>query len=65
MTQLMEDVWVSHDLDQYWSHPLNEGWMAYFNRWASTIRSGGGGPFWLQFTVCGFVSSQKNGFALV
>jgi GNAT superfamily N-acetyltransferase len=36
VTQLMEDVWVSHDLDQYWSHPLNEGWMAYFNRWAST-----------------------------
>ena len=36
VTQLMEDVWVSHDLNQYWSHPLNEGWMAYFNRWAST-----------------------------
>ena len=36
VTQLMEDVWVLHDLDQYWSHPLNEGWMAWSNRWAST-----------------------------
>jgi hypothetical protein len=34
--QIMEDVWVSADLDRYWSHPLNEGWMNYFQRWAST-----------------------------
>lgn len=35
-TQIMEDVWLSADLDHYWSHPLNQGWMNYFHRWAST-----------------------------
>jgi hypothetical protein len=34
--QIMEDVWLSADLDHYWSHPLNEGWMSYFHRWSST-----------------------------
>jgi hypothetical protein len=32
----MEDVWVTGDFEQYWSHPLNEGWMNYFHRWTST-----------------------------
>lgn len=36
LAQLMEDVWVGAELDTYWSHPLNEGWMAYFHRWANT-----------------------------
>ena len=34
--QIMEDVWVAADLEHYWSHPLNQGWMNYFHRWAST-----------------------------
>ena len=34
--QIMEDVWIAGDFDQYWSHPLNEGWMNYFHRWAAT-----------------------------
>jgi hypothetical protein len=34
--QIMEDVWVAGDFEQYWSHPLNEGWMNYFHRWANT-----------------------------
>ena len=34
--QIMEDVWVAADLDRYWSHSLNEGWMNYFHRWAAT-----------------------------
>jgi len=34
--QIMEDVWLAADLDHYWSHPLNQGWMNYFQRWAST-----------------------------
>ena len=34
--QLMEDVWLSVNLERYWSHPLNEGWMNYFHRWAGT-----------------------------
>jgi len=34
--QIMEDAWVGARLEQYWSHPLNEGWMNYFQRWAST-----------------------------
>lgn len=36
IAQLMEDVWLAAQLDTYWSHPLNEGWMAYFHRWAQT-----------------------------
>ena len=34
--QIMEDVWLCAELDRFWSHPLNEGWMSYFHRWAST-----------------------------
>lgn len=34
--QIMEDVWLAAKLDLYWSHPLNEGWMTYFHRWANT-----------------------------
>jgi hypothetical protein len=36
VAQIMEDLWVAADLDRYWSHPLNEGWMNYFRRWAAT-----------------------------
>lgn len=36
LVQIMEDVWVAADLEHYWSHPLNEGWMNYFHRWAAT-----------------------------
>jgi hypothetical protein len=36
IAQIMEDTWVSAELDRYWSHPLNEGWMNYFHRWAAT-----------------------------
>jgi hypothetical protein len=36
IAQIMEDTWVSAQLDIYWSHPLNEGWMNYFQRWAAT-----------------------------
>jgi hypothetical protein len=34
--QIMEDAWVGAELNEYWSHPLNAGWMSYFQRWAST-----------------------------
>ncbi|HXU81748.1 MAG TPA: hypothetical protein VN914_10155 [Polyangia bacterium] len=34
--QLMEDVWIGCKLDTLWNHPLNLGWMNYFNRWART-----------------------------
>ncbi len=36
VVQVMEDVWVSGEFERYWSHPLNEGWMNYFHRWANT-----------------------------
>ncbi len=36
VAQAMEDVWLDAQLDTFWSHPLNEGWMNYFQRWAST-----------------------------
>jgi hypothetical protein len=34
--QVMEDVWLGARLDDRWAHPLNDGWMNYFHRWAST-----------------------------
>ncbi len=34
--QVMEDVWVAAELDKYWSHPMSQGWMTYFHRWAVT-----------------------------
>ncbi|MGC4073044.1 MAG: hypothetical protein QM760_11075 [Nibricoccus sp.] len=34
--QIMEDAYVGAELNEYWSHPLNAGWMSYFQRWAST-----------------------------
>ncbi len=34
--QIMEDAWAGGELTEYWSHPLNAGWMSYFQRWAST-----------------------------
>ena len=34
--QMMEDVWLCADLEHYWSHPLNQGWMNYFYRWSCT-----------------------------
>jgi hypothetical protein len=33
--QVMEDTWLGADLDSSWSHPLSEGWMNSFHRWAS------------------------------
>ena len=36
VAQVMEDAWVTADLETNWAHPLNEGWMNYFQRWAST-----------------------------
>jgi hypothetical protein len=36
VAQQMEDAWLGAELDTYWSHPLNQGWMNYFQRWAST-----------------------------
>jgi hypothetical protein len=34
--QIMEDAWGAAHLATQWSHPVNEGWMHYFERWAST-----------------------------
>jgi len=33
--KIMEDAWVGADLDENWAHPVNSGWMSYFQRWAS------------------------------
>lgn len=35
VTQLMEDVWISCQLDSFWNHPLNLGWVNSFARWTS------------------------------
>jgi len=36
VAQIIEDVWIAAELDRFWAHPLNEGWMNYFHRWAAT-----------------------------
>lgn len=33
--QLMEDVWLTAHLERNPGHPLNEGWVNYFRRWAA------------------------------
>ncbi len=33
--QKMEDVWLACDLDSWWDHPLNLGWVNVFARWAT------------------------------
>ena len=35
MTQIMEDVWIACELDDWWDHPLNLGWVNLFARWAT------------------------------
>src|SRR4026209_2799482 len=34
MLQLMEDVFLDFDLDQYYDHIDNRGWMNLFQHWA-------------------------------
>jgi len=34
--QIMEDAFLGAELQETWSHPMNAGWMSYFQRWAST-----------------------------
>ena len=36
--QLMEDAWLTCQLDQWWTHPLNLGWINLFARWATSPR---------------------------
>lgn len=33
--QFMEDVWLTSDLEASSSHPLNQKWIRYFDRWTS------------------------------
>ena len=42
VTQLMEDVWMACQLDRWWDHPLNLGWINLFARWATSAAV----PFW-------------------
>jgi hypothetical protein len=35
VTQVMEDVWIACELDRWWTHPLNLGWINLFARWAT------------------------------
>jgi hypothetical protein len=34
MLQLMEDVFIEFDLDEYWDHIDNRGWMNLFQHWS-------------------------------
>jgi GNAT superfamily N-acetyltransferase len=35
IAQVMEDVWMACELDRWWNHPLNLGWINLFARWAT------------------------------
>jgi hypothetical protein len=41
MLQVMENAWLSLNLDAHYAHPLNRGWMGVFHRWtnAATVRA--------------------------
>jgi GNAT superfamily N-acetyltransferase len=41
VTQALEDLWLSCDLETQWNHPLNIGWINGFARWtnAPTFRA--------------------------
>lgn len=56
--QLMEQVYLAVNLDEFHSHALNRGWMNLFRRWTSaeTFRR-----FWP--TLCGMYSQQFVRFA--
>lgn len=64
VAQIMEDVWVAAELDIYWSHPLNEGWMSYFQRWASTPSFRRWWPLLRPNFSVGFRDFVKERFAL-
>jgi hypothetical protein len=36
MLQIMENAWLSLNLDVHYAHPLNRGWMDVFYRWTNT-----------------------------
>jgi len=36
MLQIMENAWLSLNLDVCYAHPLNRGWMSVFYRWTSS-----------------------------
>lgn len=36
MLQVMEIAWAAMDMDDYYTHPLNRGWVNTFRRWTST-----------------------------
>jgi RimJ/RimL family protein N-acetyltransferase len=40
MLQVMENAWLSLNLDVHYAHPLNRGWLDVFHRWtnAPTVR---------------------------
>jgi hypothetical protein len=36
MLQIMQNAWLSLNLDVHYAHPLNRGWMDVFYRWTNT-----------------------------
>lgn len=62
--QIMEDVWVAGNFDEFWSHPLNEGWMNYFHRWAATPSLRRWWPILAPIYSLGFRKFAESRFAL-
>lgn len=36
LVEILEDTWRLARLDSLWSHPTNQGWMAWMHRWSAT-----------------------------
>lgn len=62
--QLMEDAWLTCKLETHWAHPLNEGWMSYLHRWASTPSFHRWWPILKPIYSSGFRNFAKRQFKL-
>jgi hypothetical protein len=63
--QLMEDVWKAAELATQWSHPVNEAWMSYFQRWASTPSFRHWWPLLRPIYSVGFRNFVRDRFCIV
>lgn len=64
VTQLMEDVWMSCQLERWWQHPLNLGWINLFARWATAPSFRRWWPVFAPMCSPGFRSFIEERFAV-
>jgi hypothetical protein len=56
MLQVMENAWLSLNLEKHYAHPLNRGWMDVFYRWTSAPTFRHHWPYLRSEFARGFVS---------